>query len=152
MKIKRQYKIIEIIKNHDVETQEELAERLKGVGYDVTQATVSRDIKELKLTKVQTVNGRQKYAVLTNSDTEFLEKHYRIFSDAVIALNYTTSLIVIKTLNGMAMAVAAAIDGMDYKEIMGTIAGDDTLFCAVESEENAIAVIGKFNNIINKMN
>jgi len=145
MKIKRQSKIIEIVRNNAIETQEELAERLGEAGFFATQATISRDIRELKLSKVTTSNNKQKYVFLTATDTEFLDRLYRIFKEAVISIDYAQNLVIIKTLDGMAMAVAASLDGMDKKEIIGTIAGDDTLFCAMKSEADAIKLIEDLN-------
>ncbi len=150
MKIKRQSKIIEIIKNNDIETQEELADKLRESGFLVTQATVSRDIRELKLTKIATSGGTQKYVIINPSDTTFLDKLYRIFRDAVVSIDYAQNIVVIKTLDGMAMAVASALDAMGKPEVVGTIAGDDNIFCVLKSEENAIIFIEKLNTIINE--
>ncbi|MDR2940044.1 MAG: arginine repressor [Clostridiales bacterium] len=149
MKIKRQSKIIEIIKNNDIETQEELADKLRAEGFLVTQATVSRDIRELNLSKIATPAGTQKYIILNPSDTTFLDKLYRIFRDAVVSMDYAQNIVVIKTLDGMAMAVAAALDAMGKPEVVGTIAGDDNIFCVLKSEGNAITFIEKLNDIMN---
>lgn len=150
MKIKRHAKIVEIIKTQDIETQEELAAQLKQAGFDVTQATVSRDIRELKLSKIAAENGRQKYTVYASvlSDVNFSDKFIRVFKNAVRSMDYANNLIVLKTLEGMAMAVAACIDAMNNSEVLGTIAGDDTIFCAVKSETDAIAMMNKFKEII----
>ena len=147
MKIKRQSKIIEIIKNHDIETQDELADKLRESGFLITQATVSRDIRELKLTKIAGNDGKQKYAIITQSDKSFLDKLYRIFKDAVIGIDFAQNIVVLKTMDGMAMAVAASIDAMEKSEIIGTIAGDDTIMCVLKTEEEAIRLITKFNEI-----
>jgi transcriptional regulator of arginine metabolism len=150
MKIKRQSKIVEIIKQNDIETQEELAAMLKLSGFDVTQATVSRDIRELKLSKIATENGTQKYTVYSSvlSEANFNDKFIRVFKDAVISMDYANNMIVLKTLEGMAMAVAACIDAMNHSEALGTIAGDDTIFCVVKSERDAMNMINKFKEII----
>lgn len=126
MKTKRQTKMLELIKKHDIETQEELSDYLQKEGYQVTQATVSRDIRELKLTKVAMSNGRQKYAALTEANEDLSEKYTRVFRDAFVSMDMAQNILVIKTVSGMAMAVAAAIDAMHLHEIVGCIAGDDT--------------------------
>ena len=121
MKTQRHSKIIELIKQFDIETQEELTEKLKESGFDVTQATISRDIRDLKLTKVSSSNGKQKYKFFTQDDTEITEKLISVFKAGVISIDYAQNIIVIKTLNGMAMGVAASLDSMDNDEIIGTI-------------------------------
>ena len=141
MKTKRQTKMLELIKKHDIETQEELSDYLQKEGYQVTQATVSRDIRELKLTKVAMSNGRQKYAALTEANEDLSEKYTRVFRDAFVSMDMAQNILVIKTVSGMAMAVAAAIDAMHLHEIVGCIAGDDTIMCAVRSVDDTIAVI-----------
>ena len=133
MKTKRQTKMLELIKKHNIETQEELSDYLQKEGYQVTQATVSRDIRELKLTKVAMSNGRQKYAALTEANEDLSEKYTRVFRDAFVSMDMAQNILVIKTVSGMAMAVAAAIDAMHLHEIVGCIAGDDTIMCAVRS-------------------
>ena len=149
MKIARQAKILEIIEKNIVETQEELADRLKDEGFNVTQATVSRDIREMKLTKISTESGRQKYSVIKENGAEVSERIIRVFKEAVIKLDYSQNIIVIKTLNGMGMAVAVAIDNMRGSDILGSIAGDDTIFCVARNNEQAVEFIQKLNRIIN---
>ena len=148
MKIKRQSKIIEIIKENNIETQEEIAAILKKAGYNATQATISRDIRELKLTKIISEDGRQRYSLMASEDNENTKKFNRIFKDGVTSLDYAQNIIVIKTLNGMAMAVAAVLDNMNNGEIIGSIAGDDTIFCVVKSEEKALKILDKLKNIL----
>ena len=143
MKTKRQTKMLELIKKHDIETQEELSDYLQKEGYQVTQATVSRDIRELKLTKVAMSNGRQKYAALTEANEDLSEKYTRVFRDAFMSMDMAQNILVIKTVSGMAMAVAAAIDAMHLHEIVGCIAGDDTIMCAVRSVDDTIAVMSR---------
>lgn len=140
MKKDRHAKIVELIEKYNLETQEELAEKLRQDGYDVTQATVSRDIRELKLTKVQLGDGRQKYALLKEHQGEMSDKYTRILQEGMSSVGMAQSLLVIKTVPGMAMAVAAALDAMHLKEIVGTIAGDDTIMLAVRSAEEAETV------------
>lgn len=149
MKISRQTKILEIIENNAVETQEDLAERLRLEGYNVTQATISRDIRELKLTKLATENGRQKYASINKTDTEVSDRLIRVFRDAVIKVDFAQNMIVIKTLNGMGMAVGVAIDNMENSDILGSIAGDDTVFCVARTHNQALDFIQKLTRIIN---
>lgn len=152
MKIKRQSRIVELIKEHEIETQDKLVEILNSEGFNVTQATISRDMRELKLTKVATGDGGQKYAILTSGDIQISERLGRIFRDGVISMDYAQNMIVIKTLNGMAMAVAAALDSMGNNEVMGTIAGDDTIFCVVKTEQKAIRLIERLKTNIKGYN
>lgn len=149
MKISRQTKILEIIENNAVETQEDLAEKLRLEGYNVTQATISRDIRELKLTKLATENGRQKYASISKTDTEVSDRLIRVFRDAVIKVDFAQNMIVIKTLNGMGMAVGVAVDNMENSDILGSIAGDDTVFCVARTHNQALDFIQKVTRIIN---
>ena len=148
MKTKRQTKMLELIKKHDIETQEELSDYLQKEGYQVTQATVSRDIRELKLTKVAMSNGRQKYAALTEANEDLSEKYTRVFRDAFVSMDMAQNILVIKTVSGMAMAVAAAIDAMHLHEIVGCIAGDDTIMCAVPSVDDTIAVMSRLRKLV----
>ena len=148
MKTKRQTKMLELIKKHDIETQEELSDYLQKEGYQVTQATVSRDIRELKLTKVAMTNGRQKYAALTEANEDLSEKYTRVFRDAFVSMDMAQNILVIKTVSGMAMAVAAAIDAMHLHEIVGCIAGDDTIMCAVRSVDDTIAVMSRLRKLV----
>ena len=148
MKTKRQTKMLELIKKHDIETQEELSDYLQKEGYQVTQATVSRDIRELKLTKVAMSNGRQKYADLTEANEDLSEKYTRVFRDAFVSMDMAQNILVIKTVSGMAMAVAAAIDAMHLHEIVGCIAGNDTIMCAVRSVDDTIAVMSRLRKLV----
>ena len=110
LKIARHAKILELIEKYDIETQDELAQKLCEEGFMVTQATVSRDIREMKLTKIATERGKQKYSVITGNDTEITERLTRVFKEAVVKMDYAQNMIVIKTLEGMGMAVAVALD------------------------------------------
>ncbi|MDR1532478.1 MAG: arginine repressor [Clostridiales bacterium] len=147
MKVKRHSKIIELISKYDIETQEELAERLAASGFAVTQATVSRDIRQLKLTKVTNQDGRQKYVSPVNEDTSVNDRLIRVFKESVVSMVCARNLLVIKTLAGTAMAVAAALDSMKDAEIMGSIAGDDTIFCALSSERTAARLMERLRNL-----
>ena len=138
MKVKRQSKILELIRENDIETQEMLADLLNKAGFNVTQATVSRDIRELKLTKATMQSGKQKYVSTAKESSFVTERLNRVFRDGIVSIDYAQNIVVIKTLIGMAMAVAAALDSMENSEIMGTIAGDDTIFCVVKNESRAV--------------
>ena len=152
MKVSRHAKIIELISQNDIETQEELAERLNNAGFKVTQATVSRDIRDLKLTKVSVDGGRQKYVVLKPEEDGMSEKYIRVLRDGYISMDMAQNILVIKTVSGMAMAVAAAVDAMKWKEVVGCIAGDDTIMCAVRSVDETVAVMEKIRKIVSKGN
>ena len=138
MKVKRQSKILELIRENYIETQEMLADLLNKAGFNVTQATVSRDIRELKLTKATMQSGKQKYVATAKESSFVTERLNRVFRDGIVSIDYAQNIVVIKTLVGMAMAVAAALDSMENSEIMGTIAGDDTIFCVVKNESKAV--------------
>ena len=148
MKAKRQNKILELIETYNIDTQEEIARLLKEAGFKVTQATVSRDIRELKLTKISAGNGKQKYSVIAENDTEFSDKLIRVFREVVTSIDFAQNIIVIKTLEGMGMAVAVALDSMKNHEIVGTIAGDDTVFCLVRTHTQTVGIIDRLNKII----
>lgn len=148
MKKTRHGKIIEIIETHDVETQEELASYLRQSGYEVTQATVSRDIRELKLSKVPTGNGKQKYIVLKQDDSHLGDKYIRVLRDGFHSMDMAQNILVIKTVAGMAMAVAAAVDALKFKEIVGCIAGDDTIMIAVRTVEDTKTLMDKIHRMI----
>ena len=148
MKTRRQTKILELIKKHEIETQEDLSAYLEKEGYQVTQATVSRDIRELKLTKVSLSNGKQKYVALLETNEDLSKKYERIFRDGFISMDIAQNILVVKTVPGMAMAVAAALDALQLHEVVGTIAGDDTIMCAVRSTEDAISVIDKLRKFV----
>ena len=140
MKINRHAKILDLISRDDIETQEELAEKLNAEGFPVTQATVSRDIREMKLTKVTNDRGRQVYKVMQGTETGMNEKYLRILRDGFVAMDMAQNILVVKTVAGMAMAVAAALDAMKWPEIAGCIAGDDTIMCAVRSVDETLIV------------
>ena len=150
MKTKRQTKILELIQKHDIETQEELSAYLTKDGYQVTQATVSRDIRELKLTKIAMDNGRQRYAVLSDADTGMAERLVRVLREGFVSMDYAGNILVIKTVSGMASAVGAAVDAIKLSEIIGSIAGDDTLMCVIRTEEDAVNIMNKLRKIVEK--
>ena len=148
MKINRHAKILDIISRYDIETQEELADRLNQEGFRVTQATVSRDIREMKLTKVANDRGRQVYKVLQSGETGMNEKYLRVLQDGYVSMDMAQNILVVKSVAGMAMAVAAALDAMKWPEIAGCIAGDDTIMCAVRSVDETLIVMDKIKKIV----
>ena len=150
MKTKRQTKILELIQKHDIETQEELSAYLTREGFQVTQATVSRDIRELKLTKIAMDNGRQRYAVLSDADTGMAERLVRVLREGFVSMDYAGNILVIKTVSGMASAVGAAVDAIKLSEIIGSIAGDDTLMCVIRTEEDAVNILNKLRKLVEK--
>lgn len=148
MKISRHAKILEIIEKHPTETQEELAEELKKNGYNITQATVSRDIKELKLVKVLDENGIYKYASLKEQNSMLNERLVKVFSESVLSIDYAGNIVVIKTFSGAANAACEAIDVLDIKELVGTLAGDNTIFVLVRNPESVETVIDKLKKMM----
>ena len=150
MKTRRQAKILELIQRNDVETQEELSAYLVREGVQVTQATVSRDIRELKLTKIAMDNGKQKYAVITDADSGMMEKYARVLREGFISMDLAKNIVVIKTVSGMAGAVCAAIDAMKFQEMVGSIAGDDTIICIIRDDEEAVKIMKKLRKIVGR--
>lgn len=148
MKKNRHGKIVELIREQDIETQEDLAEKLRENGYEVTQATVSRDIRELGLTKMQTPGGRQKYVLLQSNDNRMGDKYIRVLREGLVSIDMAQNILVVKTVSGMAMAVAAALDAMHMKEIVGTIAGDDTIMMAIRTVDDTMRVMEKIKEMV----
>lgn len=143
MKNDRHEKIYELIENNDVETQDELCRLLRESGFEVTQATVSRDIKQLKLIKVSNGKGRQKYARIRHEAID-VDKYVLILRESFVSADNAQNILVVRTVPGMAMPVAAAIDHLKLEGMAGCIAGDDTVMCAMKSSnaaENAVAEI-----------
>ena len=141
MKAKRQEKIIEIIEQYNIETQDELAERLAEAGFPTTQATISRDIRELKLTKLAYPGGKQKYIALKNREFHVDKKYKRVLVDAINSMETAQNILVIKTVTGMAMACATAIDALHIDGVVGTIAGDDTIMCIAKDNDYAVSAM-----------
>ena len=144
----RQEKILDIIINKSIETQEELTSELKKEGFDVTQATVSRDIRKMKLTKVADFSGHLRYVANSKTSEDLDEKYIRILRDGFISMDNAQNILVIKTVSGMAMAVAAALDYIKFNEIVGSIAGDDTIMCAVRSTKDVTNVMSRLRRIL----
>ena len=148
MKVSRHAKIIELINSYNIETQEELAEYLNNAGFKVTQATVSRDIRDLNLTKVAVSGGRQKYVLHRQDEPELGEKYMRVLRDGFISMDKAQNILVIKTVSGMAMAVAAAVDAIKRNEVVVFIAGNDSIMCAIRTADDTSAVMEKIRKII----
>ena len=147
MKLERHSKIVELIGKYDIETQEELASYLNREGFQVTQATVSRDIRELRLTKVQTGKGRQKYSLI-HQQSPSDDKYIRILQDSFLSMDMAQNILVIRTVSGMAMAVGAALDSLHFPEMVGCIAGDDTVMCAIRTLDDTIVLMDKPRKLI----
>ncbi|MDE7390169.1 MAG: arginine repressor [Lachnospiraceae bacterium] len=143
MKKGRHSKIIELIRTNEISTQDELLLRLKDSGHNVTQATVSRDIKELNLIKLMSKSGKYCYATSSSKPSDVKSNLVPLFSSSVVSVEYAQNLVVIKTVPGMAQAVCTSIDAANFEEIIGSIAGDDTIFLAAKSTETAISVSSK---------
>lgn len=150
MKSKRHEKILEIIKNKDIETQEELAEELKKLGFDVTQATVSRDIKNLKLLKMQSSTGNYRYVVPTKESSNISDKLANILSNAVTHVENVDKMVVVKTFTGGASAAAEAIDTLGFEDIAGTVAGDNTIFILVRTLSGAEEIVDRIKSRIDQ--
>ena len=148
MKIARHKKILEIISNNVVTTQEELASLLIDSNYIVTQATVSRDIRELGLTKMSVDGGPQKYVAVENNENNINDKLLEILKAGYVSMDKAQNILVIKTVSGMAMAVAAALDALKMNEIVGCIAGDDTIMCAIRTNDDVDVVMDKLVRIV----
>lgn len=148
MKYNRHSKILEIIAKREIETQEELADELRKVGIETTQATVSRDIKELRLVKVMADSGVYKYAIIDRSETKISQKLIRVFAESVISIDSSNNLVVIRTLSGSAQGAASAIDALNWDEIVGCIAGDDTIMVVIRENQSVKDVINRLQQIM----
>lgn len=144
----RHIKIREIITNEEIETQDDLVKRLREEGFNVTQATVSRDIKELHLVKVPLADGRYKYSLPKEQRFNPIQKLKRALIDSFVSIDYTNNLIVMKTLPGNANAIGALIDNLDWEEIMGTICGDDTILIICKKNEHTSLVTQRFLELL----
>jgi len=147
MKSSRHKKIIELINRYSIETQEELAQRLNEEGFEVTQATVSRDIRQLQLSKMVNESGKQKYTRPDHIESEMSRKYIRVLNEGLVSMDMAQNILVIKTVSGMAMAVAAALDAIHFDEVVGSIAGDDTIMCAIRSVEDTYQVMEKIREL-----
>lgn len=149
MKTERHAKILELIGQYAVETQEELAQRLNDEGFSVTQATVSRDIRDLKLTKMA-VDGCQRYVAVPGRNSSMGEKYIGILREGYLSMDMAQNILVIKTVSGMAMAVAAALDALEWPEIVGCIAGDDTIFCAIRTVDETMLAMERLRRALSR--
>lgn len=150
MKIARHAKILEIIGEKDIETQEELVDELRNAGIDVTQATVSRDIKELKLIKVLSNSGKYKYAPISQGKNILTDKFINIFTQSVINIDYVNNIVIVKTLSGSGPAAGEAIDNMGLDGLVGSVAGDNTILLVARTPEKAQDMVLKFKKILNE--
>ena len=148
MKRNRQEAILRVISQYEVETQQELAQMLKEEGFEVTQATVSRDIRDMKLSKMPTGEGHQKYVRFHNDEKHLSGKYVNVLKEGFVSIDMAQNILVVKTVSGMAMAVAAAIDAMKYPEIVGSIAGDDTIMMAVRTVEDTKSLMNQILQLV----
>ena len=150
MKLKSHEKIIELVNKYEIETQEELASLLNQAGYRETQATISRDIRELRLSKVNSHDGKQKYAVMSVRDQGLNEKLSKVLKEGYISSMEASHLVVEKTATGMAMAVATALDAMELPGFAGCIAGDDTVMCALHADADVEILLSRINKVVSQ--
>jgi len=151
LKINRHHLILDIISKKDIETQEDLLRELVNIGVKVTQATISRDIKELRLIKILSpVTGVYKYAQTDTIETKASDKLIRIFSESIVSIAYTEHLIVIKTLSGSANVAGEAVDSLRWPEILGTIAGDNTVLIIVRNSDEVTSIVDRINAMITR--
>lgn len=150
MKTRRHTKILELIKEHDIDTQDELLRYLRESGFDVTQATVSRDIKELRLVKTLSRTGKYKYSTGNDAGADMSSKFFSLFSDSVLSVEAAQNIVVVKCLTGMAQAVCAAMDAAQSQSFLGTLAGDDTIFIVCRNEAGALETQEEFRKLISK--
>ncbi|MCD8355803.1 MAG: arginine repressor [Clostridia bacterium] len=149
MKFQRQAKILELIEHNEIETQEELSTRLRSLGYDTTQATVSRDIKDLRLIKILSPSGKYRYATSTQeAETSFVSRLQNIFRECVTGVDAAQNIVVIKTLPALGSAAAMAIDAMRIPNAVGSISGDDTVFIAMRDNESALEFCEETKNML----
>ncbi|MBQ0018650.1 MAG: arginine repressor [Clostridiales bacterium] len=150
MRVSRQNKILEIIKTKEVETQDQLQDYLREAGYDVTQATISRDIKELQLIKGHSKSGKNKYVAGNYDDRPISERFIKIFRETTLSYVGAQNIIVVKTLSGCGSAAGEAIDCLNFEHIVGCVCGDNTMLIVVDYEDNVPEILSTFDRIINK--
>ncbi|MCI8814152.1 MAG: arginine repressor [Lachnospiraceae bacterium] len=151
MKLDRHRKIVDLIQEFEIETQEELARRLHAAGYAVTQSTISRDIRELNLKKAVNRQGKLVYVSEKIRDGEASERYARILKGAFVSMDAAQNILVVRTVPGMAMAAAAVLDELDWEEVLGCIAGDDTIMCVVRSERHCRTVMERLRSVLDGM-
>lgn len=150
MRISRQNKILELIENYEIETQDKLAAMLRDFGYEVTQATISRDIKELQLIKILSASGKYKYAAASSGEGVMSNRFSNIYRETVKSTAYSGNIVLLKTLSGCANAAAEALDSMGLPHVIGSVAGDNTIMFVVDDPENSPAVVEFLNNMLTK--
>ena len=148
MKTRRHAKILELIQEKNIDTQEELLKWLRESGYDVTQATVSRDIKELRLVKTLGTEGKYRYSTGKNETSDISSKFHLLFSDSVLSVDFAGNMVVIRCMVGMAQAVCAAMDSMHWDQVVGTLGGEDTFICITKNEEQAVSLTGELKKLL----
>lgn len=148
MRYSRQNKIIELINNYEIDTQEKLVTMLRECGYEVTQATISRDIKELQLVKTLTSSGKYKYTIHKSQDLPVSERFVKIFRETITSVNASGNIVVVKTLSGCANAAGEAIDTSNFEHIIGSLAGDNTLLLIADSPDNVPKILEDFENML----
>jgi len=148
LKTRRHTKILELINEYTIDTQEELLRRLRADGFDVTQATVSRDIKELRLIKTLSNDGKYKYSAGKDNTKDYSSKFYSLLADSAVSINCAVNLVVIKCLTGMAQAVCASMDSIHWEGVVGTLAGDDTIFIACKNETIAEQLVAELKKMV----
>lgn len=148
MRYSRQNKIVELINNYEIDTQEKLVTMLRECGYEVTQATISRDIKELQLVKTLTSSGKYKYTVHKSQDLPVSERFVKIFRETITSVNASGNIVVVKTLSGCANAAGEAIDTSNFEHIIGSLAGDNTLLLIADSPDNVPKILEDFENML----
>lgn len=150
MRYSRQNKILELINDNIIETQEQLMDMLANAGFSATQSTVSRDIKELQLSKVLSADGRYRYSAAANDDKPISERFIKIFRETIVSYNSANNLIVVKTLSGCGNAAAEAVDCMELKHVIGSVAGDNTMLIVVDDEKNVDEILNLFELMISR--
>jgi arginine repressor len=148
LKTRRHAKILELINEYTIDTQEELLRLLRKDGFNVTQATVSRDIKELRLVKTLSGDGKYKYSAGKNNEKDYSAKFYALLADSAVSINFACNLVVVKCLTGMAQAVCASMDSMHWDGVVGTLAGDDTIFIACKTEMDAERLVAELKKMV----
>ena len=149
MRYSRQNKILELIENNEIETQEKLASMLKESGYEVTQATVSRDIKELQLIKILSSGGKYKYATAIKISAAVSDRFVKIFKETIKSVEFSGNLVVIKTLTGCANAACEALDSLEMSHVIGSIAGDNTIMVVVDDTANVEKLVKELRGLLN---
>ncbi len=150
MRIPRQNKILELIENEEIETQDKLVSMLRDFGYEVTQATISRDIKELQLIKTLSSSGKYKYATAASTGSPMSDRFSNIYRETVKSTAYSGNIVLLKTLSGCANAAAEALDSLGLPHVIGSVAGDNTIMFVVDDPENAPEVVGILDNMLKK--